>query len=482
SSYLPVAAATLCGRAQHLLPLFHKRYGKVVRIGTDLVSVADKDMIREILVRIDLPRTEVIHRAFDFDGQQNLFSTRSKDLHKARRRHISPAFSLKHLCSLEPILHECTQILLQKIDEIVSNPGVVKHGTVLPKGHIDIGYLSICFSVDIIGELVFGKTFQMVKEGTHPVPELLAKTLKGCALYHFAPWLRYILPPLDFSFFDFIYMKIAERNASSSKGKLNILHHLLNAQQKEGERGSGETGDEYEDMVSEKLTDKAIATECAVFLAAGADTAASIMGYTLMFLAKNPVKLARLREEIDFATANNDDGALPFLDQISRLPYFNACINETLRIHPILPTGIPREVNEDMTINGYFFPKGTILLANYPQLHWSEEYFSQAHKFIPERWLPSESPFPPVIDKVFYPFSAGAKNCIGKGFAMMSLRLALAALVLNYDMERATPELDDDIFEASSGPDQGTCIIRMERRRKAPYIMRSDSGTSMTSI
>lgn len=167
--------------------------------------------------------------------------------------------------------------------------------------------------------------------------------------------------------------------------------------------------------------------------------------------------------------------------------------------------GIPREVNEDMTINGYFFPKGTskfkenadflahlvvahcpfpylVLLANYPQLHWSEEYFSQAHKFIPERWLPSESPFPPVIDKVFYPFSAGAKNCIGKGFAMMSLRLALAALVLNYDMERATPELDDDIFEASPGPDQGTCIIRMERRRKAPYIMRSDSGTSMTSI
>ncbi|KAG0050208.1 hypothetical protein BGZ83_005010 [Gryganskiella cystojenkinii] len=209
-------------------------------------------------------------------------------------------------------------------------------------------------------------------------------------------------------------------------------------------------------MVSEKLTDKAIATECAVFLAAGADTAASIMGYTLMFLAKNPVKLARLREEIDFATANNADGALPSLDQISQLPYFNACINETLRIHPIVPTGIPREVNEDMTINGYFFPKGTILLANYPQLHWSEEYFSQAHKFIPERWLPSESPFPPVIDKVFYPFSAGVKSCIGKGFAMMSLRLALAALVLNYDMERATPGLDDDILEATPGPDQGT--------------------------
>lgn len=81
---------------------------------------------------------------------------------------------------------------------------------------------------------------------------------------------------------------------------------------------------------------------------AGADTAASIMGYTLMFLAKNPAKFARLREELDFATANNDGGALPSLDQISLLPYFNACINETLRIHPIVPTGTARLFRKKM--------------------------------------------------------------------------------------------------------------------------------------
>ncbi|KAG0077608.1 hypothetical protein BGZ92_001858, partial [Podila epicladia] len=105
----------------------------------------------------------------------------------------------------------------------------------------------------------------MVKNGTHPVPELVAKTLKSCPLNHFAPWLRHILPPLDFSFFNFIYEKIAERNATGSTGTADILYHLLNAQQKERDRGNGETGDAYEDMISGKLTDKAIATECAVF-------------------------------------------------------------------------------------------------------------------------------------------------------------------------------------------------------------------------
>ncbi|KAF9981398.1 hypothetical protein BGZ75_007347 [Mortierella antarctica] len=465
SSYLPVIASILFGRAQDLLPFFHKRYGKVVRVGTDLVSVADKDMIREILDTIDLPRTEIIHQAFDYEGQQNMFSSRDKDFHKSR-----------------PTLLEHTQRLLQKIDEMIRDPNVVKHGPVLQKGHIDVGYLSVCFSVDSIGELAFGKTFDMVKDGTHEVPELVAKTLKGCVLNHFAPWLKYVLPPADYSFFDFIYEKIAERNGVNTDGNPDVLHHLLNAKRKELEKGNGQTGNEYDDMVTGKLTDKAIATECAVFLATGSDTTASIMGYTLLFLAKYPTTLARLQEELDFVHATNEEGSLPSYAQVRPLPYLNACINEALRLHPIVPTGIPRQVKEDITIGGYFFAKGTVLLANYPQLHWSDEYFPQAHKFIPERWLPSESPFPPVMDKVFFPFSAGGSNCVGKDFAMMSLRLSLAALALNYNMERVSPEYDNDILEAVPGPDEGTCVIRMERRKRTHYITRTDSGTSMTSI
>ncbi|KAF9558543.1 hypothetical protein EC968_007066 [Mortierella alpina] len=475
SSYLPVIASILFGRAQDMLPFLHKRYGKVVRVGTDLVSVADKDMIREILDTIDLPRTEVIHRAFDYEGQQNMFSSRDKNFHKSRVYSRSTLHYLKHLRSLEPTLHEHTQGLLKRIDEMIHDPSVVKHGPVLQKGHIDVGYLSVCFAVDSIGELAFGKTFGMVKDGTHEVPELVAKTLKGCALNHFAPWLKYVLPPPDYSFFDFIYEKIAERNGLSPDGKPDVLHHLLNAKQKELEKGNGQTGNDYEDMVSGKLTDKAIATECAVFLAAGSDTTASIMGYALLFLAKYPTKLARLQEELDFVHATNEEGSLPSYAQVRPLPYLNACINEALRLHPIVPTGrVTPHVVEDANV--------AVLLANYPQLHWSEEYFPQAHKFIPERWLPSESPFPPVMDKVFFPFSAGGSNCVGKDFAMMSLRLGLAALALNYNMERVSPAFDNDILEAAPGPDEGSCVIRMERRERKSYITRTDSGTSMTSI
>ncbi|KAF8927063.1 hypothetical protein BGZ58_010665 [Dissophora ornata] len=431
-------------------------------------------MIREILVTTDLPRTEVIHRAFDFDGQQNIFSARNKDFHKIRRRQISPAFGLRYLRSLEPILHECTQILVQKIDEIIENPRAVKHGKVLPNGHIDIGHLSVCFTVDTIGEMAFGKSFNMVNEGTHPVVEMIGKTMKRCLPHHFVPWIL----PLDFSFLDYIHDRLAERKAVGTKGRADILQHLINAQQRQRDEGIVESGDEYGDMISGKLTDKALVTECAVFLVAGVDTSATVIGNTIMFLAKNPEKLARLREELSLATASNEEGVLPLLDQIRKLPYLSACINETLRIRPIVTT----EVNEDMTINGYFFPKGTILLANYPHLHWSEEHFPQPNKYIPERWIPSESPFSPVPDNVFYAFSAGARSCVGKEFAMMNLRLVIATLILLYDMERVSQECEDDILEASPGPEEGTYVLRMSRRsKKAANIMRSDSGISVTS-
>ncbi|ORZ04883.1 cytochrome P450, partial [Lobosporangium transversale] len=157
--------------------------------------------------------------------------------------------------------------------------------------------------------------------------------------------------------------------------------------------------------------------------------------FTLMFLVKHPDKLSKLRSELDFATATNPCGSLPTYEQIRKLPYLTGCINESMRLHPVTTLGLPREVTEDVVMNNYYFPKGTKLLVQLALLHLSEEYFPQATEYIPERWIPEESPFPPVEAFTYYPFSAGSRICIGKNLAMMEMRLVLAALVRTYDME-----------------------------------------------
>ncbi|KAF9433487.1 hypothetical protein BGZ76_009399, partial [Entomortierella beljakovae] len=75
------------------------------------------------------------------------------------------------------------------------------------------------------------------------------------------------------------------------------------------------------------------------------------------------------------------------------------------------------------------------ILAQLYELHMSEEYYPQAKKFIPERWIPEESPFPPLQDDTYYPFSAGTRTCIIKNFVLMEMQLIISVIVVSYDMD-----------------------------------------------
>lgn len=59
----------------------------------------------------------------------------------------------------------------------------------------------------------------------------------------------------------------------------------------------------------------------------------------LMFPVKTPEKLAKLREELDLATAGNPKGTLPTYDQVRNLEYLAACINESMRLRTVAATG-----------------------------------------------------------------------------------------------------------------------------------------------
>ncbi|KAF9961169.1 hypothetical protein BGZ70_008346 [Mortierella alpina] len=470
-TYFFTALGVYSGRSHYFLPSTHKRHGKVVRVAPDIVSFADKEAIREILVSTDYPKSE-IHEGLELYKQHNLFSSRNKDFHKNRRRLVAPAFGLQYLRTLEPIMHDCIHVMIQKIDEILLNPRSVKTGTektakVLPPGHINICSFMNRLSLDIIGETAFGESFQMVRHDDHPVPRQMAKTLKRSMQQVFNPWMRWIVP-LDHSFIDFARERVEIRKEAGEKGRrADLLQFLIDAQAKERADGNGETGDEYADMIAGKLTDRAVHTEALVFLIAGSETSSTAITNTLMYLVKNPSTLKRLREELDQATASNPMGALPTYDQVRNLSYLTACINESMRLRPVAATGLPREITEDTVLAGYKIPKGTVVLAQLPQLHWSEEYFPKAGSYIPERWIPEESPFRPVEDFTFYPFSAGTRNCVGKNFAMMEMRLILATILTTYDIEYVPRQRDDYVQFITTAFATESYVIKMQKRQKA---------------
>ncbi|KAK3804901.1 MAG: cytochrome P450 [Benniella sp.] len=466
-------------------------------LAPNIVSVADKNAIREILVTADYPKSE-IHEGLELSNQHNLFSSRNKEFHKNRRRLVAPAFGIQYLRSLEPIMHECILILIKKIDEVLDDPVSVKNGTkILPRGHINICSFMNRLSLDIIGETAFGESFHMVQVDNHPIPKQLAKTLKRSMQQTFNPWIRWFVP-MDYSFIGFAIEKVeSRRKAGENKRRADLLQFLLDAQAHERASGDGETGDEYADMVSGKLTDQAVQTEALVFMIAGSETSSTAMTHTLMYLVDNPRTLKRLCEELDQATACSPPGSVPRYDQVRNLPYLTACINESMRLRPVAATGLPRELTEDAVMSGYRIPKGTsrvhhsldrgkerftgdyycysflpcrklkVVLAQIPQLHWSAEHFPQPDDYIPERWLPEgESPFPPVEEFTFYPFSAGTRNCVGKNFAMMEMRLILATILTRYELERVPWQRTDYVQFITTALATESYVIKMKKKRR----------------
>lgn len=67
----------------------------------------------------------------------------------------------------------------------------------------------------------------------------------------------------------------------------------------------------------------------------------------------------KLQQELDAALPN--DG-VPTYEQVKRLTYLTAVINEGLRLHSTSAMGLPRVVPEGgVTVAGRFFPQGAIL-------------------------------------------------------------------------------------------------------------------------
>ncbi|KAG0269390.1 hypothetical protein DFQ27_003718 [Actinomortierella ambigua] len=415
-----------------------------------------------ILVTEDYPKS-VIHEGFELIGQPDLFSARDKDFHRARRRLVSPAFGLAYLRTLEPIMQECIGLLIRKIDATLQDPGSA-NGNAHPQGHIDIYSLLNRLSFDIIGSSAFGQSFNLIENDTNPIIEQIAASLKRAWRQTFNPWMKYIIP-VDYSFFNFAVERVRARRALGEKGRRSdLLQYLLDAQAREIEEGNGPTGNEAEDIRTGKLTNKAIEIEAFVFLIAGSETTSTALTWALLYLVKHQDKLKRLREEIDGATSGNPSNQLPKLEQVRKLPYLDAVLNESFRLRPVAATGIPREVPEDREMLGYKIPKGTICLAQIRQLHSDPLFFPKPDEFIPERWIPSESPFPPIQDFTFYPFSAGTRNCVGKNFAMMELRLILSAIVSTYDLEFIPGQNERYLQFITTVFVAGQYLISMKRR------------------
>ncbi|XP_042232857.1 cytochrome P450 monooxygenase patI-like [Homarus americanus] len=101
------------------------------------------------------------------------------------------------------------------------------------------------------------------------------------------------------------------------------------------------------------------------------------------------------------------------------LPYTQAAILETQRLRSILPLGIPHGATQQLTVDGYRIPKGTMLLPLLWYVHHDPAIWTQPDQYRPERFIDEEGKV--IRHPAFMPFQTGRRMCIGDEFAKMIL-------------------------------------------------------------
>jgi len=202
------------------------------------------------------------------------------------------------------------------------------------------------------------------------------------------------------------------------------------------------------------------------------------------YLLLHPVYYKRLQQEVDARFLRGEDPTDQ--ERLGGMEFLNACISETLRLAPPVPSGSQRGVSptsdgklvgsqsvSQLGLPGLFpllmicycsplqsplalshslIPGGNNIYLNYYSIQRDSRYFSpEPERFWPDRWLSPEGrramddpsrlfdPNTPVIHDLdaYLPFSYGTRVCVGKTLAQMEMRIVAASVVQKFDMEVA---------------------------------------------
>jgi cytochrome P450 len=169
------------------------------------------------------------------------------------------------------------------------------------------------------------------------------------------------------------------------------------------------------------LSDRQVRDEVMTLMLAGHETTALALTWAWVLLDRWPEARARLEAELSEVLG----GRLPTPEDVARLPFTGAVVNEVLRMYPpAYVTG--REALHETMLGGVRLPKRHVVLAALVVVHRDPRFFPDPDAFRPERWLDGlEKRLP---RGAFIPFGLGGRKCIGASFAMLEATLLLATI------------------------------------------------------
>jgi len=204
-----------------------------------------------------------------------------------------------------------------------------------------------------------------------------------------------------------------------------------------------------------RLSEAEVRANVLTFIAAGHETTANCLTWSLYLLSLSPEWRQRLRSEAERELDSGDPATLA-----DRLTETRAVIDEANRLYPPI-SAISRVARAGDMLSGHEVRRGTMVVIAPYVLHRHRALWTQADVFHPERFLPGARE---AVDRFAYlPFGAGPRVCIGSAFALQEACVTLAMLARHFDFALAPGHTVRPVQKMTLRADGGMPMIFVRR-------------------
>ncbi|KAM3425241.1 hypothetical protein BST61_g7193 [Cercospora zeina] len=425
-------ASTAQKRQAHYCHELHRRYGPYVRIAPNEVIISDPVAFREIhKIGTHFYKTDFykfLNPTKPGEGPYGIFQTTNPAEHSLHRKLLGRGFTQNYLRSnWEGRIQEKAESLIQYI----------KSDGKQTSGEIDLLKWLPLFAGDVIAELAFGQSFGMMERGkpdeiiTHDSGSGNTFAYAFPLLYQILRWIPH--PKIQSAFGGNQILlqrgKVAVENSKANAGAANLFSKAI---------ADAEKGEKF-------LTDEEIVIEAGNFIFAGTDTTATTLTYLIWSVLRDERVQEALEDEVTALSEPYSD------EQLEQLPVLGAVVKETLRLYGAAPAALPRVTPpEGAVLGGYEIPAGTTVATQAWTMHRDANVFTNPEVFDYTRWLDGELASREDVKRVWSPYGAGSRICIGSNLANMELRIATTAFFRNCRGAKLAPSTTDESMEVEN--------------------------------
>ncbi|KAJ7215515.1 cytochrome P450 [Mycena pura] len=423
---------TLSGNQHRVIKALHDRYGPFVRTGPNDVSIVHVEAIKTVLGTGGFPKGQYYEARTDPTLSTRNLLTMKGEAHANRRRIWNRGMSSESLGDYETILARRIAQLMERLEGLSASGADA----------VDIAAWFSFFSFDFMGDMAFGGGFEMLRDGgdKNGLWAILEQGTRNVTAVSHIPWIvstLYLIPGATrgIKTLRSFGAACARKRIASGSTVRDLWYHLTD------EAGMEKT----QPTVGEVVADGVLA------IIAGSDTTSVALSSFVFFLLSNLDIYRRVQAEVDAVYPHGE--SLLDTSKHAELHILTACLNETLRLSPPVPTNGPRQVpcGEGRLVAGCFIPEHTQIYIPPYALHRSAAHFYPAPEaFDPDRWLRGGASRPGDVlnTAAFIPFSYGAANCVGKALAWREMLMLTSTLLHTFEVRFAAG------FEAAGWAEQ----------------------------